>query len=177
MIGSTVGHNLERSYTVDEWQDDETASQDVEQVERFDAPAEDDRVTRDQKRITEWHEAAQAAPSSDEMHARREAVREAEAILADARNALEAGAAQRACVYGWGKVAEEEGVTAKRVHAWHREHTPDLPDLSTVPGREMAREERRITAEAERLEAEARLRERIIEQQARLTEIKKGLNR
>lgn len=134
-------------------------------------------LTKDQERIAQWQAAASEAPSAEDMTRYRSDVREAEDMLRTAIARYESSAATRALVYGWAKVAEEEDITPKRLHNWHREHVGHLEDLSTVPEKEMQREQRRIEAAQKRLEEEAKLRERVAAQQARLNAAREGLNR
>lgn len=134
-------------------------------------------LTADQQRIVKWQEAASNAPSSDDLRAMLTECAEARAMLDAAVAKYEAAAATRALVYGWQRVADDEGVTPKRLHNWHREHVPHLEDLSSVPDKEMKREERRIESANRRLAEEARLREQVEAQRARLIEAQKGLNR
>lgn len=116
-----------------------------------------DMLTVNQQKIAEWREALDAAPTSEDMKGLRRAIRDAEKALADAEAAHATASAQRALVHGWTAIAEEEGVSAKRLHGWHRQYIPDLPDLSSVPRVEIPREERRIESLRKQVERTAEL--------------------
>lgn len=121
-----------------------------------------------------WHAAAEAAPGESEvteMRTNLEALRkEADALEKKFAKAV----ATRACVFGFQRVADEQKTTAKQIHAWRRDFTPNLEDLSSIPDREMKREERRIAALDERLKAEAELKRRREAHQARLDAFRKA---
>lgn len=127
-----------------------------------------DRATLDQERIEQWHQANAEAPTRADVKRAIRDVQDAEKMLAQAHEALAKAAAHRATVHGWVPVAEEVGVSAKRIHAWRKEHCPELPDLSTIPEREMKREARRVESEEREIEKVEELRKRVAERKARL---------
>lgn len=129
-----------------------------------------DRVAIDQERIELWYSAKADAPSKRDLKRAMSDVSDAENMLAQARAALEQAAAHRATIHGWVPVSKEAGVSAKRVHAWHKEHCPELPDLSTIPEREMKREARRVEVEERQIEEVEALRTKLAERKARLAD-------
>ncbi len=143
----------------------------------FDDPIDHDSLNRDQERIKEWHSAAMAAPTVENILEYRSSVEQAEKVLGEKRAEYEKAVAQRALVYGWQKVSTEERLTPKRLHSWWRKHCYDLQDLSSVPTKEMSREERRITSEQKLLSEADLLRERVLNRKALLDEMRKGFNR
>lgn len=128
----------------------------VEQVQQVQQDGAD-VLTTNQQKIADWREALDAAPTSDDMKDLRRAISDAEKALADAEAAYATASAQRSLVHGWTTVAEEEGVSAKRLHGWHRQYVPNLPDLSSVPSVEIPREERRIESLRKQVERSAEL--------------------
>lgn len=128
-----------------------------------------DRATRDQERIEEWHAANSEAPSKADVNRAAKDVREAEKMLAQARKDYQAKAAHRATLHGWVSVANETGESAKILHAWHREHVGHLPDLSTIPEKEMKREAKRVEAEERQIATIDKLRQSVEERKARLS--------
>lgn len=137
-------------------------------------PTKTPAKSEDEIAAEKWHAAAQAAPGESEvteMRTNLEALRKEVAAL---EKKFATATATRACVFGFQRVADEQKTTAKQIHAWRREYTPNLEDLSSIPDREMKREERRIAALDERLRAEAELKRRREEHQARLDAFKKA---
>lgn len=128
-----------------------------------------DPVERDQTRIEEWHSANAEAPTQADMKKAERDVRDAEQLLEKARADFAAKAAHRATVHGWVSVGKEIGVSAKMLHAWRKEYHPDMPDLSTIPNKEMKREERRLAAEEQRIATIETLRKSVEERKARLS--------
>lgn len=154
---------------------DETAPEPTEAV--TDEQVQEDgaeELTPNQQRIAEWREALDAAPTSEDMAGLRRAIRDAEKALADAEAAHATAAAQRSLVHGWTTIAEEEGVSAKRLHGWHRQYLPDLPDLSSVPRVEIPREERRIESLRKQVERTAELDREYEELRQRLAKKMEG---
>lgn len=133
-----------------------------------------EELTANQQRIAEWRDALDAAPTAQDMEGLRRAIRDAEKALADAEAAHATAAAQRSLVHGWTTIAEEEGVSAKRLHGWHRQYLPDLPDLSSVPSVEIPREERRIESLRKRVERTAELDREYEELRQRLAKKMEG---
>lgn len=133
-----------------------------------------EELTANQQRIAEWRDALDAAPTAQDMEGLRRAIRDAEKALADAEAAHATAAAQRSLVHGWTTIAEEEGVSAKRLHGWHRQYIPDFPDLSSVPHVEIPREERRIESLRKQVERSAELDREYEELRQRLAKKMEG---
>lgn len=136
-----------------------------------------DSMTKDQERIAQWQAAAETVASQDDMRVMRDEVEQAREMLAAAEAKYAESAARRACVYGFARVADEEGVTAKMLHSWQREHASDSVNLSSVPVKEMVREQRRIEAERQRIEELSIIQQQVADREARLAQARKGLDR
>lgn len=132
---------------------------------------ERDRKTEDAEAAAAWHAAAEAAPTEEQATTLRKQLAEIEAARDKAAEEFARAAVERACVLGFQRVAAEQGVTPKQLHAWRKRYLPDLPDLSAIPDREMRREERRVKALDARIEAEKLLREQRKEHAARLARL------
>lgn len=135
-----------------------------------------DALTPQQQKIAEWRTALDAAPNTEDMEQYRADLADAERMLTEATTAYRTAVAQRALVLGFQKIAAEEDTTAKMVHSWRRQYTPDAVDLSTVPTVELAREERRIAALEAKAEANAAAQKRIEEIVARHKATMEGVN-
>lgn len=122
----------------------------------------------DQARIAEWHKRNAESATAEDIRKAKNGVTEAEAALAKAERKLAAAAGKRALVHGFTEVAAEVGVSAKRVHQWRREHAASLSDISSVPHKEMQREQRRVEDEEQRIAQVESLRARVLERKARL---------
>lgn len=132
-------------------------SKEVETVnESVSEEKNDDAMNQDQQRIAEWSIARDAAPSEEDVMNLREKIESAQSALDKATAAYEKAVAQRALVIGWTEVAAEEGVSAKRLHSWHRQYVPKAPDLTDVPKTIIPREQRRIASMEERVERHKR---------------------
>lgn len=147
-----------------------------EQVADVAKAARDNAIKRDQEAVEQWKSAAAETLSSDDTLALWERFEELQAEAEQVRDQYAEAAARRALAYGWVRIATEQGVSAKQLHAWHKQYVPDLPDLSRVPEREMRREERRIADIEKRMASEKRLREKYNAHKARLEEIR-GMNK
>lgn len=132
---------------------------------------------KDQARIATWFDAVKQAPTSQDMEKAKADLDEAEALHKSATEVFQITAASRALVHGWQQVAGEAATTPKMLHSWAREHVPGEPDLSTIPGNELAREERRLKAEREESDREQARREKILAQMDAIKTVKKGKNR
>lgn len=142
-----------------------------------DAPSSEqgaDEMTRVQERIEEWQAAVAEVPDDEAMQALYETVGLAEMELSDAQAAYRSGMARRALVYGWSKIAEEGGVTPKMLHGWARAYADGIPDLSSVPEKELPREAKRVERELHRIEEDRARQELVERQQARVLEAMKG---
>lgn len=129
---------------------------------------ERDKTTEDAALVEQWQKAAESIPSEDDSASLRRLVEKTKASLAKIEEDYATAVVARACVLGFKRVAEEEQVTPKQIHAWRQRYTPDVPDLSAVPEREMKREERRVKALDQRLAAEKEFRARREQHAARL---------
>lgn len=129
---------------------------------------ERDKKTDDAKLAAEWQKAAEAAPSEDDAASLRNLVAKTKASLESVEKDYATAVVARACVLGFKRVAEEESVTPKQIHAWRQRYAPDMPDLSAVPEKEMKREERRVKALDQRIAAEKEFRARREEHAKRL---------
>lgn len=154
--------------------DQKTEPQTVEEVAKS---AKDSAIRRDQEAVEQWKAAVEETPSSDETTALWEKFEMYQADAEQMREEYARATVRRALAYGWVRIATEQGISAKQLHAWHKQYLPDLPDLSRIPEREMRREERRIADLEKRLATEKRLREKYNEAQKRLADIKNGVNK
>lgn len=144
----------------------------VEVEEAQESAPVDPRRVKDQERIARWVEARDAMPTADDIARLAREERDAEEMLNTARAARESAVVRQAAVRGWVTVAEEHGITPKRLHGWRREHLPNIEDLSDVPEVVIPREERRVEAERAQAEDWKRRMERIQHHAARLNAIR-----
>lgn len=119
--------------------------------------------------IEAWREAAASLPSDEEIANLRNERDAAEAHLTEATHDFAVAVVRKALVRGFATVGEEYGITAKQLRNWRRQYLPDDPDLSAIPAKEAAKEQRRI----EREEREYRKAQ---EMAARLDEIRADLD-
>lgn len=150
---------------------------DPQTVEEVARSAKDNAIKRDQEAVEQWKAAVEETPGSEDTTALWEKFEALQAEAEKVRDDYARAATRRALTYGWVRIATEQGISAKQLHAWHKQYLPDLPDLSRIPEREMRREERRIADLEKRLATEKRLREKYNEAQKRLADIKKGVNK
>lgn len=145
-------------------------------VEEVAKSARENAIKRDQEAVEQWKAAVGETPSSEDTTALWEKFEALQAEAEQVRDEYARAATRRALTYGWMRIATEQDVSAKQLHAWHKTYLPDLPDLSSIPEREMRREERRIADIEKRLQSEKALREKYNAHKKRLDEIK-GMNK
>lgn len=131
-------------------------------------------LTQDQKRIQEWKQVRESVPNDDMVEELRTAVEDAERELKDATALYEESVARRALVIGWTEVAEQEGVSAKRVHSWHRQYIPGEEDMTDVPRVIIPREQKRIAAMEEQVRKQRETEKMVNEQAEKFRELMKG---
>lgn len=153
--------------------DEATEPQSVEDVAR---EAQASAVERDKIAVEQWKALAAEAPSVGDTTALAKRAAELADELEAARLEHARACVRRAVVYGWVRVSQEQGVSAKQLHAWHKQLLPDVHDLSEIPNREMRREEKRIANLERRMENEKQLRAHYRASQKRLAELKKGVS-
>lgn len=128
----------------------------------------------DQDRIALWGKAREVAPTEESVLNFRSKMEDAQKELEKATAAYEKAAAHRATVVGWKEVADEENVTAKMLHTWHRRHVPDLEDMTDVPRVIIPRQERRIKSAEEKIKKQEEERRKVQESAAKFRELTKG---
>lgn len=131
-----------------------------------------DSVSRDAEMVERWQVAADAAPSIQAIDDARTQVKEAESMLAQAQNDYRRAVISRASAFGFGPMAEHVGESVKMLRSWARAY-PEIEDLSSVPMRELKRENARIAKLEQRMadrEREAEILAKLIEKRNRLAE-------
>lgn len=134
----------------------------------------DSQLTEDQKLIKKWSVAQSEAPPRQEMAQMKDKISEAEATLKALNDLYEKMAVERALVFGWTEVADEVGVSAKRLHGWRREHLPEGEDLSDVLKTAIPREQKRLEKMEQKLEEKKKLEEKYEAQRERLSNVMEG---
>lgn len=155
----------------------EKGKQDAEQVEQTEVSAKVSQAEQDQVQVEVWTSRASQAPTLEALNSLAGEVDESRKATEKVEAKLYRAVVERASVFGWQKVADEMGVSARQVHVWHREFAPEVEDVSAIPATAMAREQRRIDRMNRRLEAQAEVKRKRDAAQKRLDALKEGLSK
>lgn len=135
---------------------------------------DDTELTEDQKLIKKWALAQAEAPTRSEMDGLMSKIEEKEAEVRSLTEMHEKMAVERALVFGWTEVAEEVGVSAKRLHGWRRQHLPDAEDLTEIHKTVIPREQKRLEQMEKKLEEKRILEEKYEAQRNRFSTMMEG---
>lgn len=113
-----------------------------------------------------WLEAAQDAPTTDDLELAKMEIQEAEELLQAQTREYKLGLLKRARVFGRGTVADEMEISRKALATWEVELQPEGDDLSHYYEqlkKNQEREARRAQRAAERAAQETAAIERLLE--------------
>lgn len=129
----------------------------------------------DQARIERFAEMKSQQTDVQELRALATEVKRMRKELTESEDMLHAELARRACVEGFSETAQEFGFTAKMLRQFAKKYIPTVPDLSSVPTKEMPRERKRVEREERFANEMASWNESVEERKARLERVAEQL--